>query len=214
MRSYLVQHGLSAWLGKFRVVSTLTLSRGDEVVIRSLRGFEVGLVLDELPTGSSSFSENTGEILRAISVTDREVSQQQQKTVEQILQQAQTLAEERELPLLFLDGEILLDGSRAILHAIHHAECDASPLFEQLSERFGIPVMLHDLTTQAQPVSTGCGKPGCGSEGGGCSSCSTEGGCSTGSCSRGKVSTAEDLTKYFAGLREQMETARSRIPLS
>ena len=38
----------------------------------------------------------------------------------------------------FLDGEILLDGREAILQAVHWAECDATPLFEQLSARHGL----------------------------------------------------------------------------
>ena len=56
----------------------------------------------------------------------------------------------RGLALLFLDGEILLDGSQAILQAVHWADCDATLLFEELSARHGLAVKLADLTTTPQ----------------------------------------------------------------
>src|SRR5262249_31111795 len=117
-------------------------------------------------------------------------------------------AESRGLPLLFLDGEILLDGRNAILQAVHWADCDATPLFEELSHRHGLLVKLADLTTT--PKAGGC--PTCGAEKPGCESCGT-GGCSSGSCSRGSVKSADDLTAYFAGLRRQMETTTARVSL-
>src|SRR5207253_6390976 len=111
------------------------------------------------------------------------------------------------LPLTFIDAEMLLDGS-AILHGLPWAECDATPLFEELSTQFGMTVRFLDLARSPiateEPAPAGCGKPGCGSESGGCTSCST-GGCSTGSCSKGKVKTASELTAYFADLRHKME---------
>ena len=108
--------------------------------------------------------------------------------------------------------EILLDGTEAILQAVHWGECDATPLFESLSAARGLTVKLADLTTEPKPAAKGgCGT--CGSEGGGCSSCGTGGGCSSGSCSKGSVKTAEDLSEYFLGLRRQMEASAGRVPL-
>ena len=117
-----------------------------------------------------------------------------------------------------MDVELLCDGT-AILHGLPWAECDATPLFEELSARFGVSVRLLDLsqipTPTPEPSSGGCGKPGCGSEAGGCStgSCGTGGGCSTGSCSKGSVKSADELTAYFADLRRKME-ATTRTPLA
>jgi hypothetical protein len=126
------------------------------------------------------------------------------------------------LPLTFVDAELTLDD-HLILHGLAWDACDATPLFAELSERFGLTVRLLDLSQTAvtkdpKQAADGCGKPGCGTDSGGCSSCGTEGeskgGCSSGGCSRGKVKSADELTAYFADLRAKMETAGvSRTPL-
>jgi hypothetical protein len=127
------------------------------------------------------------------------------------LADAEAVAAKLALPLLFLDGEILLDGSQAVLQAVHWADCDATPLFEQLSVRHGVPVQLADLTTAPKAPAAVC--ESCGEEKSGCDSCGTGGGCSTGSCSKGSVKSADDLTAYFAGLRKQMDAAAGRVSL-
>ena len=74
-----------------------------------------------------------------------------------------------------------------------------------------MPVRLLDVTrtaTAPDPPDAGCGKPGCGTTGGGCSTCGT------GGCSRGAVKSADDLTAYFADLRQKMDAASAgRTPL-
>jgi hypothetical protein len=117
--------------------------------------------------------------------------------------------------LSVLDAEVMLDGSAVVLHALPWGPCDADPVFAALSERFGLPVRLLDVshTPTAPDPPTDCGKPDCGSGKGGCTSCGTGGGCSTGSCSKGSVKSADELTAYFADLRKKMEEAGGRTPL-
>jgi hypothetical protein len=74
------------------------------------------------------------------------------------------------------------------------------------------------VTRDPKQAADGCGKQDCGSGAGGCSSCGTDGaskgGCSTSSCSRDKVKSADELTAYFADLRQKMEAAgAARTPL-
>jgi hypothetical protein len=206
---YLVNYGLGGFLGRFR--SDAAFARDDRVVVRSPRGLEPGTVLAEA-TDRAAGPVEAGEIVRALSGEDSARLERDRQAVERLLAAAQAGADARDLPLTFLDGEILLDGTEAILQAVHWGDCDATPLFESLSAAHGLTVKLADLTTEPKPAATGgCGT--CGSEGGGCSSCGTGGGCSTGSCSKGSVKTAEDMTAYFAGLRRQMEASAGRVPL-
>ena len=205
---YLVTYGRGAYLGRFRAAAAYR--RDDPVVVRSDRGVELGTVR-ERATNSAVFA--AGDVLRPITAADEALAARHQERVAAILADAERVAGSRGLPVLFLDGEILLDGSQAILQAIHWADCDATPLFEELSARHGLPVKLADLTTPA-PAATGCAT--CGAEGGGgCSSgsCGTGGGCSSGSCSSGAVKSADELTAYFAGLRQQMEATAGRVSL-
>lgn len=201
--NYLVQYGLGAFLGRFR--SEEALVREQRVVLQTTRGLELGSVLDVCRT--ETFGP-LGEVVRSAHADDERLASEGQARVRTLLADAQHGAEQAGLPLLFLDGECLLDGTTAILQAIHYADCDADPLFAELAARFGMKVMLHDLTTAPKSGCSSCGT------GGGCSSCGTGGGgCSSGSCSKGSVKSAEEMTAYFAGLRQQMETAKVRVPL-
>ncbi len=200
---YLVTYGQGAYLGRF--CAAAAYGRGDRVVVRTDRGVESGTVLERATTPTVAA---LGEVLRPVTAEDEATTATHREQIAAILADAESVAADRGLPLLFLDGEILLDGSQAILQSVHWADCDATPLFEALSARHGLTVKLADVT--AAPVK-GC--PTCGAEKSGCDSCGTGGGCSSGSCSSGSVKSAAELTSYFAGLRRQMEAATARVSL-
>ena len=101
-----------------------------------------------------------GEVLRPVTAADEAAAARHQERLAAILADAEPGRRGPGLPLLFLDGEVFLDGSQAILQAVHWADCDATPLFEELSARHGLPVKLADLT--AAPAKSGCGS--CGAE--------------------------------------------------
>jgi len=202
---YLASYGQGGFLGRFR---SITLhERGERVVARTARGLEISSILG---TGSASGPPIEGEILRAATSEDDATERLLRDESSALVMSAQQLAESLHLPLMFLDGEILLDRRTAVLQAVHWDDCEATTLFETLSEQHGLHVQLADLTTTPKKA-TGCST--CGAEKSGCDSCGTGGGCSTGSCSKGAVKSAEELTSYFAGLRKQMEASNVRIPI-
>ena len=203
---YLVNFGQGAFLGRFR--ATEPFCRDDRVVVRTERGIEIGTVLER---AANQVGVLSGDVLRPTSTDDEQSARSLRERIIPIIADAQAAAEAAGLPLLFLDGEILLDGSQAILQAVHWADCNATPIFEELSARHGMAVKLADLTTTPKAASKGCST--CGAEKSGCDSCGTGGGCSTGSCSKGSVKSADELTTYFAGLRKQMEAADARVSL-
>jgi len=202
--NYLVQYGRLAHVA--RTACGFAAARGDRVVIRGPRGLELGTVLC-----STKDAEPEASILRHVSLEDRAAAERNEAIGQDLL----AAAEASGLPIGFIDSEVSLDRSTAILHALPFAECDASPLLADLSDRFGLAVRLLDLSRAPvahdppDPEKMTCGKPDCGT-GSGCTTCST-GGCSTGSCSKGSVKSAGELTAYFADLRAKMETARTPL---
>ena len=202
---YLVTYGQGAYLGRFRAAAEYR--RDDRVVVRTDRGVEAGTVRER---ASSATITLAGDVLRPLTPEDDAAAERHRAQLVTILAGAEAGAAKLGLPLLFLDGEVLLDGSQAILQAVHWADCDATPLFADLSARHGMTVKLADLTSAPQSA-TGCAT--CGAEKSGCDSCGTGGGCSTGSCSKGSVKSADELTAYFAGLRQQMDAAAGRVSL-
>jgi hypothetical protein len=216
---YLVNHGRAAFLGRFSNRSGTTLDRGDRVVIRTVRGTEVGTVLGEAATKLAHLvgSEVSGELLRKTNDEDDRRFAELVAAAERIRDDAQLFVDSSGFDVTILDVEILVDGVRAIVQMLPLGELDLESLGEAMSSRYSLEVTIQDLRVPAtvlQPVESGCGKPGCGSGGGGCNSCGTGGGCNTSSCSRSAVKNADDMTAYFAGLRKQMEVASGRVPLA
>jgi cell fate regulator YaaT (PSP1 superfamily) len=210
---YLVQYGRPGFVGRFAAESPL--ARGDRVVVRGPRGVEFGEVL---VAQERSTAADDGEVVRVATHADDVEAGRLDTRGQQLL--ATALASDSGLPLAFVDVEVTLDCT-AILHALAWEACDATPLLDELAARFGLAVRLLDLSrapaSKEAKEDAGCGKPGCGSGGGGCSSCGTggSGGCSTGSCSRGAVKSPEELTAYFADLRQKMQDAGLvRTPLN
>ncbi|VTR91226.1 Uncharacterized protein OS=Blastopirellula marina DSM 3645 GN=DSM3645_23751 PE=4 SV=1 [Gemmata massiliana] len=220
--SALVQFGRSGFVGRF--TSSAAHPRSARVIVRGPRGVEPGVVLCEPGERFTPALSTEGELLRAVTTEDDSLIASFPVREAELLSAANAAASECGLPLTFVDAELTLDA-HLILHGLAWEACDATPLFADLSTRFGLSVRLLDLSQTAAtkdppPPSTSCGKPGCGSEGGGCSSCGTDSGdgekkgCSTKSCSKGKVKSADELTAYFADLRQKMErSAETRTPL-
>ncbi len=213
---YLVNHGRTAFLGRFRNRADREFTHGDRVIVRSARGLEAGSVLGE---ASPRFAHllgagEPGDLLHAMTSADDGQQAEFDLLAHRLLAETQATAEELNLSVAILDLEILLDGTSAIVHTIPDEQSDLTSLAQTLSSRHGLIFTILDLRQPATPEPHGCGKPDCGSGGaGGCSSCGTGGGCSTGSCSSGSVKNADELTGYFAGLRRQMEEQTARVPL-
>lgn len=221
--SCLVQFGRSGFVGRF--TGSVAVSRGERVIVRGPRGVEPGFVLCEPDDQFAPALSTEGELLRIATAEDERHAAALSDRGAELLALACEAVTERGLPLTFVDAELTLDD-RLILHGLAWDACDATPLFADLSVRFGLTVRLLDLSqtavTKDPPATDGCGKPGCGTSSGGCSSCGSsntgegegKGGCSTGSCARGKVKSAADMTAYFTDLRRKMEAASgTRTPL-
>ena len=214
----LVQYGRAAYVGRFASPADASFGRGDVVVVVSPRGLEMGVVLcaaDDRFAASWDAAAG-GELLRLVTPADEARATDAAALGRDLLAAAE--ADGAHLPLTFLDVEVTLDCGAAVLHVVPWGVCVADGLFAALSARFGLGVRMLDVartpvaTEPAVEVTSGCSS--CGT-GGGCSSCGTEkSGCSTGGCSRGAVKTADDLTDYFADLRQKMEAeTASRRPL-
>jgi hypothetical protein len=200
-RGYLLNYGKTAEFGRFLSESTSVLSRGDCVVIQSLRGLELGMVLRAAPGSESALAEipASGTILRPATLEDRSRTGDLHHRCQSLFKESRQLAESLGLPLEIVDTEILLDGRNAYLHYLSRSRFDARPLIEALSDRHILLVRLHNLIEESHEEE-GCSS--CSNHGGGCGNC-PGGGCS--SCVR------DDHRETV--LAQSIETA-SRISLA
>jgi hypothetical protein len=206
---YLVSHGKSGAFGRFLADGPLELSRGERVVVRTSRGLEMGVVLRRANDAHSSVMSHlpVGALLRRATGDDEQAAARLQALAHALFGDSRRLSEELALPLEILDVEVLFDRSKAILHYLNSAACNAEPMVAALAQSHGISILLENLATPSvvEVSEGGCGKPDCGRGAGGCTSCGS-GGCST--CGSGGV----DLRPYFAHLRGQLED-QQRWPL-
>lgn len=209
---YLVSHGKSAVLGRYAAPPTVSCQRGDRVVVRSVRGLEIGAVLCPATARHARLlsGSDTGTLLRRAAPEDEEQARRLRALGERLFADGRRLAAELALPFEVLDVEVLLDGRQAFVQHLRWAECDYGLFVESLGQAHGLEVLMEDLALpRPAEENGGCGEPGCGRAkgGGGCDSCGSGGGC--GSCGSGKV----DMTAYFAHLRTKMEQQPQRVPL-
>ena len=200
---YLVSFGLAGDFGRFRAAAPLSLRRGSRVVIRGERGLELGSVLRPASARASRWlgEKAVGELLRPAGPDDEEQSRQMRLCSDRLLQRGGELADEQEFPVTLLDAEVLLDGRHAVLHVVRWGECDLRELVRPLSVELELSISVVEMGAPVEAHDEhGCGN--CGS--GGCGSCGS--GCASG-CG---IARPEEVSAYFAGLREKMER---RVPL-
>jgi len=211
---FLVKYGCTAALARCRDGQGVVPHHGESVVIRSPRGLELGEVLCPTDAVPSSILIAAGELLRRATAQDKVQSDDFRRCGQLLLTNAQQLIEEMGLPLVPLDADILLDGENAVLHVLCWERCTVTPFLEELRKRHRLLITLQDQSRPEMDQEHGCSA--CGSAGG-CGSCGeggcdSGGGCSSGNCSSGRFDNPDELTRYFAALREQM-LAEQRVPL-
>lgn len=209
---FVAAFGKDAAVGCFTAAGPMTLARHAAVLLQTPRGLEVGRIMGPATLRQARLlgGQVRGDLIRVLTSDDDEALAEMARLGHRVLDEAERLAAESDMPLSLLDAEAFFDLGHAVVHILHPNPDDLATFAESLSRRVGITVQLVNLALPAEPAH-GCGKSDCGE--GGCSSggCST-GGCSTGGCSTGCGSGAVDIAPYFAELREKMESRR--IPLA
>jgi hypothetical protein len=196
---YLVAFGSAGDFSRFRAVPPEAYERGDRVVVRTYRGLELGEVMCPATAAHAGYlSERArGELLRRVTAEDEQAAAQRRASAERLFADACRLADDLRLPVEFLDVEILLEGGQATLHHLCRDASDLRPLVGNLSRRYDLLIVLHNLALASEPEEepAGCGRPDCGR--GGCGSCAA-GGCGVGGCGSG--ARKPDVAAYLAAL--------------
>jgi cell fate regulator YaaT (PSP1 superfamily) len=102
---YVVRCGLNRAI--FSMQSKTQQNRGDQVIARSNRGFELGEVLCEITDQNQSSTENlpSGSIQRAASPTDLATSAQWKKQAIQEAAESQSIVDSLGLPMQIVEIE-------------------------------------------------------------------------------------------------------------
>ena len=176
----LVRYGRVPELGRFRWQTTEPATRGAQVVIRSHRGLQLGVLLEQAgpctpeppaEEPAEQPSEDDSAVLRLATAEDLKSSVSLQLDAEDGFSEWTERIREWKLELELIDIEWTLDRSKLILYVLNERGPDCTRLAIQAAAA-GL------ATVEVQPVNAdgpveaagggGCGSGGCGS--GGCGS--------------------------------------------
>ena len=164
-----------------RATALAPLHRGQQVVLRTPRGLEIGEV--SAPCRQLNEADEQAarrmKVVRPVSPTDQLVIDRlQQHKTEALLACRQALQEAGSQAVL-LDIDHLLDGGTLIMQFMSPADSVAQSIVDQIAKDYERIIQSERL---AEKISTGCG-PDCGTES--ASGCGSPGGCQSCSSSCG-----------------------------
>lgn len=172
---YLVRTGLFDEVSWMTAAPGVRVATHGEVVCRTPRGLEVGLVL---AADSEQFaSDPPSQVLRPVNEQDRLIIERLERFKTRAIESCERLLAERQIPATLVDAEHLFDGQHLFFYFWGSASAELDAVLDELA-------MLYDhrvgFSRFAARLAEGCG-PGCGATNSGCGS-SQSGGEKSGGC--------------------------------
>ena len=165
--TYIVRHGAVRFLGEFTALNNQRYLRGTDVVVRSDRGQEVGQILCPAnPQAMAMLSEPTkGQILRPMTVEDKQRIQSIQDRQKQEFDTASRLIGDRKLQMALVDVEHLFGGERIVFYFLAEKRVDFRELVKDLARDFQTRIELRQIGVRDEAKLKAdygdCGKPVC-----------------------------------------------------
>jgi cell fate regulator YaaT (PSP1 superfamily) len=177
---YIVRISVLGVVGRFSSHEPARLSRGARVVCRTVRGLEMGQVLNvDEPSNQVDPDQPRprcdGELLRKVTVEDDLLLARLERRRGEAYRACANLLQERGLTDVLLDVEHLLDGRTLYFYFLGEVSPACNELTAELAAAYESEVKFSQF---ADTLEHGCG-PGCGTEEAAGQGCGTSGGCSS-----------------------------------
>ncbi len=156
--AFLVRVGLHGQVGRFQAIEEGRLRRQDRVVCRTLRGLEVGHVLQPTQFSVDNANSFDGRILRRMRAEDELLWGHLQQLAEQTHQACREWFAQSPSDSVLLDVEPLLDGRTLYFHFLSEVSDDVQHHLDRLVQTYEEQVRNSQF---ARLLEHGCG-PGCG----------------------------------------------------
>ena len=176
MGFHLVRYSLLGQVGRFVAADAMLYPRQSRVIVRSVRGLEIGTVLCGPADGEvvdEGAPQIDGQILRRMTVQDDLLEARLEKHRHNAFTACESLLQEHQVPAALIDVEHLFDGQGLFFYFLGEVPPEADRLTQQLADTYETTVEFRKF---AETLAEGCG-PGCGTEEamgqGGCASCTS-----------------------------------------
>lgn len=167
-RKFVVRYGSMRLLGEFASKRQDTVQRGDDVIVRSDRGVEFGMVLCEANESTKdNLGENarTGRILRLASDEDRRSLAEVADREKSFLVQAQAMIAEQRLQMQLVDVEQVFGGERIVFFYLAEKRVDFRDLVKCMAREFNARIEMRQIGVRDEARLLAdygdCGKPVC-----------------------------------------------------
>lgn len=165
--SHIVRYGRMRALGAFEATRELVLKRGDNVVVRTDRGTEIGEVLCEATQRASAFLESPtiGPVLRRASEDDTSLHERIQRASEDCFSIGLEHIAKRRLQMKLVDVEGILGGERLIFYYLADQRVDFRELVKDFAREFRTRIEMRQIGVRDEAKLLAdygdCGKPVC-----------------------------------------------------
>jgi cell fate regulator YaaT (PSP1 superfamily) len=162
----IVRHGAMRFLGAFDPEAG-TYTRGDEVVVRTDRGLEIGQVLCEAtPRALGLLSEPTaGRVVRRLSDKDRAERERLRQRERVEMETCDRFVRQRRLQMELVDVEHLFGGERIIFYFLAEKRVDFRELVKDLAREYQTRIEMRQIGVRDEAKLLAdygdCGKPVC-----------------------------------------------------
>jgi cell fate regulator YaaT (PSP1 superfamily) len=166
MPHWIVRHGAMRFLGEFDPEAGV-YARGDDVVVATERGHEMGHVLCPAePRAMQLLADpTTGRIVRKFSDRDRQEYRRLQELEERELETCERFVEQRRLQMELVDVEHLFGGERIIFYFLAEKRVDFRELVKDLAREYQTRIEMRQIGVRDEAKLLAdygdCGKPVC-----------------------------------------------------
>ncbi|MEQ9406778.1 MAG: regulatory iron-sulfur-containing complex subunit RicT [Fuerstiella sp.] len=165
---YVVRYGSMRHLGEFSSKRQHSLRRGDDVIVRSDRGVEFGLVLCEATASTASYlgaNVRTGRILRIASDEDRRSLEEVAAREKVYFSDGQKMIAEHRLQMQLVDVEQVFGGERIVFYYLSEKRVDFRELVKLMAREFNARIEMRQIGVRDEARLLAdygdCGKPVC-----------------------------------------------------
>ena len=164
--NWIVRHGAMRFLGEFDPGDD-HFARGQDVVVRTERGLELGAVLcPATPLALQTLAEPTkGRILRVLTAEDRAARDRMRQVEEDELDACCNFVAQRKLQMELVDVEHLFGGERIIFYFLAEKRVDFRELVKDLARTYQTRIEMRQIGVRDEAKLLAdygdCGKPVC-----------------------------------------------------
>ena len=164
---YVVRYGSMRSLGVMTAKDAESYSRGNEVIVRSSRGIETGLVLCEATDDALSQLDQppVGHILREMTDEDANELAHIEDSKERMLEVCQKHVDQLQLDMQLVELEQLLGGERIVVFYLAEDRVDFRDLVKMLASEFQTRIEMRQIGVRDEAKILAdygdCGRPVC-----------------------------------------------------